>query len=102
MALRYARYGYILENGRVVMDGEANQLVENEDVEQFYLGIAHGTAGWCANRSVFAAAGGSPAALGTNVMQNHFATMRLGAVFSDINALPASQRKSTGSNRNVK
>jgi branched-chain amino acid transport system ATP-binding protein len=42
MALRYARYGYILENGRVVMDGEANWLADNEDVKEFYLGIAHG------------------------------------------------------------
>jgi branched-chain amino acid transport system ATP-binding protein len=42
MALRYARYGYILENGRVVMDGEADWLAENEDVKEFYLGIAHG------------------------------------------------------------
>jgi len=42
MALRYARYGYILENGRVVMDGEAKGLAENEDVKEFYLGIAHG------------------------------------------------------------
>jgi branched-chain amino acid transport system ATP-binding protein len=42
MALRYARYGYILENGRVVMDGEAKSLAENEDVKEFYLGIAQG------------------------------------------------------------
>jgi branched-chain amino acid transport system ATP-binding protein len=42
MALRYAHYGYILENGRVVMDGEAERLAENEDVKEFYLGIAHG------------------------------------------------------------
>ena len=42
MALRYARYGYILENGRVVMDGEANALVANEDVKEFYLGISQG------------------------------------------------------------
>jgi branched-chain amino acid transport system ATP-binding protein len=42
MALRYARYGYILENGRVVMDGEAKALSENEDVKEFYLGIAEG------------------------------------------------------------
>jgi len=42
MALRYARYGYILENGRVVMDGEAQALRENEDVKEFYLGIAEG------------------------------------------------------------
>ncbi|MEZ5891196.1 MAG: ABC transporter ATP-binding protein [Xanthobacteraceae bacterium] len=42
MALKYARYGYILENGRVVMDGEARALRENEDVKEFYLGIAEG------------------------------------------------------------
>jgi branched-chain amino acid transport system ATP-binding protein len=39
MALKYATYGYILENGRVVMDGEAKALRENEDVREFYLGI---------------------------------------------------------------
>jgi branched-chain amino acid transport system ATP-binding protein len=42
MALKYARYGYILENGRVVMDGEAKSLRENEDVKEFYLGISEG------------------------------------------------------------
>ena len=42
MALRFAQYGYILENGRVVMDGEAKSLRENEDVKEFYLGIAEG------------------------------------------------------------
>ncbi len=42
MALRFARYGYILENGRVVMDGEARTLAENEDVKEFYLGISEG------------------------------------------------------------
>jgi branched-chain amino acid transport system ATP-binding protein len=42
MALKYARYGYILENGRVVLDGEAAALRENEDVKEFYLGIAEG------------------------------------------------------------
>jgi len=41
-ALKYARYGYILENGRVVMDGEAKALRENEDVKEFYLGVAEG------------------------------------------------------------
>ncbi len=41
-ALKYARYGYILENGRVVMDGEAKSLRENEDVKEFYLGVAEG------------------------------------------------------------
>ncbi|MDE0172280.1 MAG: ABC transporter ATP-binding protein [Defluviicoccus sp.] len=40
MALRYARYGYILENGRVVLDGEAATLRENEDVKEFYLGLS--------------------------------------------------------------
>jgi branched-chain amino acid transport system ATP-binding protein len=39
MALKYAHYGYILENGRVVMDGEAANLRENEDVKEFYLGF---------------------------------------------------------------
>ena len=38
MALRYSDYGYILENGRVVMDGEAAALRENQDVKEFYLG----------------------------------------------------------------
>jgi branched-chain amino acid transport system ATP-binding protein len=42
MALKYARYGYILENGRVVLDGEAKTLRENEDVKEFYLGVAEG------------------------------------------------------------
>src|SRR4051794_25257216 len=40
IALRYATYGYILETGRVVMDGEAKALRENEDVKEFYLGVA--------------------------------------------------------------
>jgi branched-chain amino acid transport system ATP-binding protein len=39
MALRYATYGYILENGRVVMDGDADSLRSNEDVKEFYLGV---------------------------------------------------------------
>ena len=39
VALRYAHYGYILENGRVVLDGDAAGLRENEDVKEFYLGI---------------------------------------------------------------
>ena len=39
VALRFAHYGYILENGRVVLDGDAAQLRENEDVKEFYLGI---------------------------------------------------------------
>jgi branched-chain amino acid transport system ATP-binding protein len=42
MALKYARYGYILENGRVVMDGDARSLAANEDVKEFYLGVTEG------------------------------------------------------------
>ena len=42
MALKYASFGYILENGRVVMDGEAKALRENDDVKEFYLGVAEG------------------------------------------------------------
>ena len=42
IALRYAGYGYILENGRVVMDGEAKSLADNEDVKEFYLGFSAG------------------------------------------------------------
>src|SRR6266536_1369460 len=42
IALRYAGYGYILENGRVVMDGAAAALRENEDVKEFYLGVGGG------------------------------------------------------------
>jgi len=42
MALRYANYGYILENGRVVLDGSAKELRENTDVKEFYLGISEG------------------------------------------------------------
>jgi branched-chain amino acid transport system ATP-binding protein len=42
MALKYARYGYVLENGRVVLDGEADALSENQDIKEFYLGIAEG------------------------------------------------------------
>jgi branched-chain amino acid transport system ATP-binding protein len=42
IALKYAHYGYILENGRVVMDGDARDLRENEDVKEFYLGLSSG------------------------------------------------------------
>ena len=42
IALRYASYGYILENGRVVLDGTAKELRENTDVKEFYLGISEG------------------------------------------------------------
>jgi branched-chain amino acid transport system ATP-binding protein len=40
VALRFANYGYILENGRVVMDGAAADLSTNEDVKEFYLGLS--------------------------------------------------------------
>ncbi len=40
VALRYAHYGYILENGRIVMDGPAAALRENPDVKEFYLGMS--------------------------------------------------------------
>jgi branched-chain amino acid transport system ATP-binding protein len=42
IALKYAGYGYILENGRVVMDGEGAALAQNEDVKEFYLGFSSG------------------------------------------------------------
>jgi len=40
VALRYADFGYILENGRVVMEGAAKDLASNEDVKEFYLGVS--------------------------------------------------------------
>ena len=40
VALRYAGYGYVLENGRVVMDGNTAALRQNEDVKEFYLGLS--------------------------------------------------------------
>ena len=40
VALRYADFGYILENGRVVMEGDAKELAANEDVKEFYLGLS--------------------------------------------------------------
>lgn len=42
MALKYATYGYIMETGRIVMDGDAQSLRENEDVKEFYLGVSGG------------------------------------------------------------
>jgi branched-chain amino acid transport system ATP-binding protein len=42
IALKYADHGYILENGRVVMDGRADDLATNEDVREFYLGVGGG------------------------------------------------------------
>ena len=43
VALSNADYGYILENGRVVMDGDAGTLASNEDVKEFYLGVSSGS-----------------------------------------------------------
>jgi branched-chain amino acid transport system ATP-binding protein len=40
VALRYAHHGYILESGRVVMEGPADELRENPDVKEFYLGMS--------------------------------------------------------------
>nr|MBP6375811.1 ABC transporter ATP-binding protein [Giesbergeria sp.] len=42
MALKYSDYGYIMESGRVVMDGQASALANNEDVKEFYLGVGGG------------------------------------------------------------
>jgi branched-chain amino acid transport system ATP-binding protein len=39
MALRVARYGYVMENGRIVLDGDARTISENEDIKEFYLGL---------------------------------------------------------------
>ncbi len=40
MALRFAQYAYVLENGRIVLDGDARTISENEDVKEFYLGLS--------------------------------------------------------------
>jgi branched-chain amino acid transport system ATP-binding protein len=42
MALKYSDYGYIMESGRIVMDGAAQELASNEDVKEFYLGVGGG------------------------------------------------------------
>jgi branched-chain amino acid transport system ATP-binding protein len=61
MALRYADFGYILENGRVVMEGAAKDLAANEDVKEFYLGSPRAGARASATSSTIAAASaGSP------------------------------------------
>lgn len=39
LALRFAKYGYIMENGKIVLDGPTARLIENEDVKEFYLGV---------------------------------------------------------------
>ena len=40
MALGYAEYGYVMENGRVVLDGDARAISDNEDIKEFYLGLS--------------------------------------------------------------
>jgi branched-chain amino acid transport system ATP-binding protein len=39
MALRFAQYGYVMESGRIVLDGDARTISENEDIREFYLGL---------------------------------------------------------------
>ena len=39
-ALSVANYAYVMENGRIVMDGPAKELLENEDIKEFYLGMS--------------------------------------------------------------
>jgi len=50
MALSLAHYGYVLELGRIVMENTCRELMENEDVKEFYLGIkaasVRGTKRW--------------------------------------------------------
>ena len=40
MALRFAQYAYVMESGRIVLDGDARTISENEDVKEFYLGLS--------------------------------------------------------------
>ena len=40
IALRFARHGYVMENGRIVLDGDARTIAENEDIKEFYLGLS--------------------------------------------------------------
>ena len=40
MALKYAQHGYVMENGRIVLDGDARTISENEDIKEFYLGLS--------------------------------------------------------------
>ena len=39
LALKFSSYGYIMENGKIVLDGPCGELMENEDVKEFYLGV---------------------------------------------------------------
>ena len=40
MALSFAQFAYVMENGRIVLDGDARTISENEDVKEFYLGLS--------------------------------------------------------------
>jgi branched-chain amino acid transport system ATP-binding protein len=40
VALRYAQHGYVMETGRIVLDGDAKTVLENEDIKEFYLGLS--------------------------------------------------------------
>jgi branched-chain amino acid transport system ATP-binding protein len=40
IALRYAQHGYVMENGRIVLDGDARAIADNEDIKEFYLGLS--------------------------------------------------------------
>jgi branched-chain amino acid transport system ATP-binding protein len=39
MALKFAQHGYVMENGRIVLDGDAKTIADNEDIKEFYLGL---------------------------------------------------------------
>jgi branched-chain amino acid transport system ATP-binding protein len=39
MALQFAHWGYVMENGRIVLDGDARTISDNEDIKEFYLGL---------------------------------------------------------------
>jgi branched-chain amino acid transport system ATP-binding protein len=40
MALRYAQHGYVMESGRIVLEGDAKTIADNEDIKEFYLGLS--------------------------------------------------------------
>jgi branched-chain amino acid transport system ATP-binding protein len=40
IALRFAQHGYVMENGRIVLDGDARSIADNEDIKEFYLGLS--------------------------------------------------------------
>jgi branched-chain amino acid transport system ATP-binding protein len=44
IALKYASYGYVIENGRTVLEGTSGDLLSNQDIQKFYLGVATGDA----------------------------------------------------------